>query len=83
MLTLRFHQEEHEIITELADNGPGIVPEMANRLFQPFASQGKPHGSGLGLSICKKIIEDHGGRIWAANDPQGGAVFSFALPLAG
>jgi len=83
VLTLRFHHEEHEVITELADNGPGIAPEMADKLFQPFATHGKAHGSGLGLSICKKIIEDHGGRIWAANSPPGGAVFSFALPLAG
>ncbi len=83
VLTLRFHQEEHELITEIADNGPGIAPEMAGKLFQPFATHGKAHGTGLGLSICKKIIEDHGGRIWAANGPQGGAVFSFALPLAG
>jgi signal transduction histidine kinase len=83
VLTLRFQLEEHEIITELADNGPGIAPEMADKLFQPFVTHGKAHGSGLGLSICKKIIEDHGGRIWAANGPEGGAVFSFALPLAG
>jgi len=83
VLTLRFTQEEHEIITELADNGPGIAPELAEKLFQPFATYGKAHGTGLGLSICKKIIEDHGGRIWAANGPQGGAVVSFALPLAG
>jgi len=83
VLTLSFHQEEHEIVTELADNGPGIAPEMAEKLFQPFATHGKAHGSGLGLSICKKIVEDHGGRIWAANSPQGGAVFSFSLPLVG
>ena len=83
VLTIRFRREEHEVITEIADNGPGIPPGMTDKLFQPFATHGKPHGSGLGLSICKKIIEDHGGRIWAANGPQGGAVFSFALPLAG
>jgi len=83
VLTLSFHQEEHEIVTELADNGPGIAPEMAEKLFQPFATHGKAHGSGLGLSICKKIVEDHGGRIWAANGAQGGAVFSFSLPLVG
>lgn len=83
VLTLRFFEEEHELITELADNGPGIAPELADKLFQPFATHGKAHGSGLGLSICKKIIEDHGGRIWAANGPGGGAVFSFALPRVG
>lgn len=83
VITLRFHQEEQEVITDIADNGPGLSPELADKLFQPFATYGKAHGTGLGLSICKKIIEDHGGRIWAANGPQGGAVFSFSLPLAG
>jgi signal transduction histidine kinase len=81
VLTLRFHQEEHELITELADSGPGIAPELADKLFQPFATHGKAHGTGLGLSICRKIIEDHGGRIWGANGSSGGAVFSFSLPL--
>jgi len=83
ILALRFRQEEHEVITEIADNGPGIAPEVAEKLFQPFATYGKAHGTGLGLSICKKIIEDHGGRIWAANGPQGGAAFSFSLPVLG
>ena len=82
VLRLRFHQEEHEVVTEIADNGPGIAPEVAEKLFQPFATYGKAHGTGLGLSICKRIIEDHGGRIWATNGQQGGAVFWFSLPLA-
>jgi len=80
-LTLRFTQTGQEVITELADSGPGIAPEIADRLFQPFATHGKTHGSGLGLSICKKIVEDHGGRISARNDHGGGAVFTFSLPL--
>ncbi len=79
-LTLRFTQTDHELRTDLADTGPGLAPEMVERLFQPFATHGKAHGSGLGLSICKKIIEDHGGRITAHNDPAGGAVFTFSLP---
>lgn len=80
-LTLRFTQTERELITELADSGPGIAPEIAERLFQPFATHGKAHGSGLGLSICKKIVEDHGGQISARNAHEGGAVFTFSLPL--
>ncbi len=51
-------------------------------LFQPFATLGKTHGTGLGLSICKKIIEDHGGQIWVRDEPNRGAIFCFALPLA-
>jgi signal transduction histidine kinase len=81
VITLRFRRDAREIITEVSDAGPGIAPEMERRLFQPFATHGKAHGNGLGLSICKKIIEDHGGRIWARNDPAGGAVFAFSLPL--
>lgn len=82
-LTLRFTQTGSELITELADNGPGIAPEIAASLFQPFATHGKAHGSGLGLSICKKIVEDHGGRISARNGHGGGAVFIFTLPVPG
>ena len=63
---LRFQRDEKEVITEMEDTGPGIAPEIADRLFQPFATHGKAHGTGLGLSICKKIVEDHGGRIGRA-----------------
>ncbi len=80
-ITLRFSQDAREVVTEIADTGSGIAPEMQEKLFQPFATYGKGHGTGLGLSICKKIVEDHGGRIWARNDPAGGAVFAFSLPL--
>jgi len=78
---LRFLSTEKEIITEIEDTGPGIAPEIADKLFEVFATFGKSHGTGLGLSICKKIIEDHQGRIWARNEPGRGAVFAFALPL--
>jgi signal transduction histidine kinase len=80
-VTLRFTQTQHELITEIADTGPGLPPEIMARLFEPFVTHGKSHGTGLGLSICKKIITDHGGRISARNQPTGGAVFSFTLPL--
>lgn len=79
---LRFQLNEKEVITEIEDTGPGIAPEIAGKLFQPFATHGKSHGTGLGLSICKKIIEDHGGNIWVKSEPQRGATFCFSLPLA-
>jgi len=82
-ITLRFQLEPDAVITELADTGPGIAPEIADKLFDAFVTHGKEHGTGLGLSICKKIIEDHGGRIWARNEPGGGAVFAFSLPISG
>lgn len=80
---VRYITEKNELITEIEDTGRGIAPEIASTLFEAFATFGKEHGTGLGLSICKKIIEDHGGRIWARNEPGRGAIFAFALPLAG
>jgi len=82
-ILVRFHTEGPNIITEIEDTGPGIAPEIADKLFEAFATYGKAHGSGLGLSICKKIVEEHRGRIWVKNEPGRGAVFVFALPLAG
>ena len=78
---LRFRVDVSEVITEIHDNGPGIAPEIATKLFEPFATFGKATGTGLGLSICKKIVEDHRGKISARNAPGGGAIFSFSLPL--
>jgi signal transduction histidine kinase len=79
-IILSFEVRPNEVITEVIDTGPGIAPEIAARLFEAFATYGKAKGSGLGLSICRKIVEDHGGWIRARNQPGGGAVFSFALP---
>jgi signal transduction histidine kinase len=79
---MRFHADEKEIVTEIEDTGPGIAPEVADKLFQPFATFGKSHGTGLGLSICKKIVEDHKGRIWVRSEAGHGAIFCFALPIA-
>ena len=81
-IILRFQVDEKEIVTEIEDAGPGISPEIADKLFQTFVTFGKTHGTGLGLSICKKIVEDHGGRIWVRSEPERGAIFCFALPLA-
>jgi signal transduction histidine kinase len=81
-IILRFHAEPGEIVTEIEDTGPGVAPEIAGRLFEPFVTSGKTQGTGLGLSICKKIVEDHRGRIWARHEPSHGAIFCFSLPLA-
>jgi signal transduction histidine kinase len=80
-IVLRFRRAEKELITEVEDSGPGIDPQIASRLFEPFATYGKPHGTGLGLSICQRIVHDHGGRIQACNAVGGGALFAFSLPL--
>ena len=81
-ISVRFRVSQTEVVTEIEDTGSGIAPEIAGQLFEVFATYGKAHGTGLGLSIAKKIVEDHHGRIWATNQPGGGALFSFALPLA-
>ena len=79
---LRFGVAAGELGIEIEDTGGGIAPEIAASLFQPFATHGKPHGTGLGLTICKRIVEDHGGRISARSEPGKGATFSFTLPVA-
>jgi two-component system sensor histidine kinase KdpD len=68
----------------VADRGPGIPPGQEERLFEKFyraAPERAQSGVGLGLAICRAMIEAHGGSIWAANRPGGGAVFRFSLPL--
>ena len=82
-IKFRFKLTDKEVITEIADNGQGIAPEILPRLFEAFATYGKSQGTGLGLSISKRIIEDHQGRIEGRNDPAGGAVFAFTLPIRG
>jgi signal transduction histidine kinase len=81
-IKLRFHTTAAEVTTEIEDTGPGIAPEIAARLFEPFATHGKAQGTGLGLSICKRIVEDHNGRVSARSEPGRGAIFAFTLPRA-
>src|SRR5262249_50987874 len=81
VISIRCRANAHEVITELQDTGPGFSAEIAQHLFEPFATHGKAHGSGLGLSICKRIVEDHQGWISARNGDNGGALFSIGLPL--
>ena len=66
----------------IADSGPGIAPELADRLFQPFVTT-KPNGKGMSLSICREIVEAHQGRLTTAPARAGGAIFIVSLPLAG
>lgn len=78
---LRFLQTPDHLQIEIEDTGKGIAPAIAQSLFKPFATHGKEHGTGLGLTICKKIVEDHGGQISARSEPGKGATFLFTLPL--
>jgi PAS domain S-box-containing protein len=68
------------LLASIADRGSGIPPEAADRLFEPFFTT-KPQGLGLGLSICRSIIDAHGGRLWADNNVDQGATFTFELPV--
>jgi signal transduction histidine kinase len=81
VVQLRFRVADGEVTTEIEDDGPGIAPEVAQGLFEPFVTQGKPHAAGLGLSICKRIVEDHHGRIAARSGAGRGAVFTVTLPI--
>jgi signal transduction histidine kinase/CheY-like chemotaxis protein len=82
----RIFQKEEEIIVEIKDTGIGIATQDHAAVFEQFKQVGgdtltdKPKGTGLGLPICKEIIEHHGGRIWLESQPGKGSTFSFALP---
>jgi signal transduction histidine kinase len=71
--------EEGTIRLRICDSGPGIPPEIQGKLFQPFATS-KPHGTGLGLFLSGRILDEHGGTIGANNRPEGGACFTITLP---
>ena len=72
--------DQSNVRIEVQDNGTGIAPDKLESIFEPFMTS-KPEGLGMGLSICRSIIERHGGRISAANNPDGGATFSITLPV--
>ncbi|GLR85262.1 trifunctional serine/threonine-protein kinase/ATP-binding protein/sensor histidine kinase [Bradyrhizobium iriomotense] len=69
------------VLVSVRDSGKGMMPEQIERLFDPFYST-KPGGMGMGLSICRSIVESHGGRIWATADLPHGATFHFTIPQA-
>ena len=77
--------EEREVVVEVADRGPGLPPGEEERIFDKFyrVRPSIAGGAGLGLAICRAVIAAHGGRLWAANRPEGGASFRFTLPLDG
>ena len=80
-LTIRTHRNEaHQVLVTVKDCGVGISPEDTDRLFNAFFTT-KSSGMGMGLSICRSIIESHGGRVWAEPNLPRGAIFHFTLPL--
>jgi signal transduction histidine kinase len=78
-LLISTEQDQTGVLVAVRDSGPGIDPAHRERVFEAFYTT-KPSGTGMGLSICRSIIDAHGGRLWVdANEPQG-AVFQFTLP---
>jgi len=81
VFTIVSRQVNGQVAFRLQDTGPGIPPEIVDRLFEPFVTHGKPSGTGLGLAIVKKVVEDHGGTVRVENHPGEGACFVITLPL--
>jgi len=85
-VTCRVKQDKDGVCISVIDTGVGIAPEDQPKVFEKFRQVGdtltdKPKGTGLGLPICKQIVEHHGGRIWVESEPGHGSVFSFQIPI--
>ena len=85
-ITCRAYRQDNEVIVSVIDTGIGLAPEDLDKVFEKFQQVGevmtdKPKGTGLGLPICKQIIEHHGGRVWVDSQQGQGSTFSFTLPI--
>lgn len=80
-LVVRARERAGEVEFQFCDCGCGVPPELESRLFQPFVST-RPEGMGLGLAICRSIIEYHRGDMWFTRNPDAGSTFHFTLPAA-
>jgi signal transduction histidine kinase len=79
---VRVIQRDEWLEFSVIDSGPGLAPGSMDKLFQPFFTT-KREGMGMGLNICRSIIESHKGRLWVEDNPGGGCVFRFTLPVTG
>ena len=78
--TFTIDREDDELVMRFADNGPGIPPEIADKLFQSFVTAGKKNGTGLGLAIVKTVAEEHGGTVVCKSKPGKGTTFELRIP---
>ena len=81
IVTVEIVPGESEIAARVTDNGKGISPAFSDAIFDPFVSQGKQNGTGLGLTLCRRIAEEHGGRVQLVRSVPGETVFELTLPL--
>jgi signal transduction histidine kinase len=72
----------NELCISVEDSGPGLDAEHLEGVFEAFFTT-KPNGLGMGLPICRSIVESHGGRLWVTSNSAGGATFQFTLPAPG
>ncbi|MAF82012.1 MAG: hypothetical protein CMK52_03805 [Proteobacteria bacterium] len=79
-LTLVVESSKTEVIFSVHDDGPGVASEIEDRLFESFFST-KSEGTGIGLNICRSVIESHNGKLWFTNKTSGGCVFYFTIPI--
>ena len=78
-IVVRTSRDDDRVALSVRDSGVGFGPNGADKLFDAFYST-KPDGMGIGLSVCRSIIENHGGRLWAVPNEGPGVTFSFSLP---
>jgi K+-sensing histidine kinase KdpD len=83
-IDLRANQKE--VVVSIRDEGPGLPQEDLERVFEKFyradsSDSQSAYGYGLGLYVCRSLVEAQGGRVWAENHPSGGAIFSISLPI--
>ena len=85
--TCRARQINNKVMISVIDTGTGISQDGQERIFEKFGQlkdkiKGRPKGTGLGLPICKEIIEKHGGTIWVESEPGKGSIFTFIIPCS-